>query len=253
MKVWRPAVDSNGFRSRSPEVSRLEGFSDAVFGFCLTLLVVALQVPQSFNELVQNLRGFAAFGFSFAMLYYVWNLHFLYCRRFGLEDGTVRTLTGFLLFIVALYVYPLKFLSTLFFGSLVGLDPKNGLKIEPNQIPTLFKIYGVGFALIFALLAFMYQHAYRWRDALEMDEIEQFATRSEIGMMRLMSAVGLLSVAVASITPLNYSGAAGYVYFIIGPAASFYGGYSGRRIRLMLEAREAKVKLASIEDEPGTS
>ena len=34
------------FRS-GREVSRLEGFSDAVFGFALTLLVVSLEVPEA--------------------------------------------------------------------------------------------------------------------------------------------------------------------------------------------------------------
>ncbi len=239
MKVWRPAVDSNGFRARSPEVSRLEGFSDAVFGFCLTLLVVALQVPQSFDELMRNLRGFAAFGFSFAMLYYVWNLHFVYCRRFGLEDSTARTLTGVLLFVVALYVYPLKFLSTLFFGSLVGLDPQNGLKIHVDQMPTLFKIYSVGFALIFGLIGLMYAYAYKHRDALEMDEIERVATRGEITMMALMVAVALASILLALVLPAKMCGFAGFIYFAIGPLAGFQGAYTGKQIRQMTKARDA--------------
>ena len=34
---------------RHHEVTRLEGFSDAVFGFALTLLVVSLEVPNSFE------------------------------------------------------------------------------------------------------------------------------------------------------------------------------------------------------------
>ena len=192
MKLPRPEVDKNGFRSRSPETSRLEGFSDAVFGFSLTLLVVALEVPKTFDDLLANLRGFVAFGFSFAMLYYVWNLHYLVCRRFGLEDTVTRVLTGVLLFVVALYVYPLKFLATLFFGSLMGFDRGNGYQIRAEQMPVLFQIYSLGFVLIFGLLGLMYGHAYRQREELEMDEVERVATKGEMGLMAIMAGVGLL-------------------------------------------------------------
>ena len=37
------------FRWRGNEVSRVEGFTDAVFAFAVTLLVVALEVPQTFE------------------------------------------------------------------------------------------------------------------------------------------------------------------------------------------------------------
>jgi hypothetical protein len=52
-------VDREGFRLRGIEMSRVDGFSDVVFGFALTLLVVSLEVPKTFAELHQSLRGFS--------------------------------------------------------------------------------------------------------------------------------------------------------------------------------------------------
>jgi hypothetical protein len=39
------------FRWRGGEIARIEGLSDAVFAFAVTLLVVSLEVPKTFTEL----------------------------------------------------------------------------------------------------------------------------------------------------------------------------------------------------------
>src|ERR1700741_577959 len=101
--------DFEGFRLRGAEVTRLEGFSDAVFGFALTLLVVSLDVPKNFNDLLNTMRGFPAFAVCFGLLVLIWNDPYKFCRRYGLDDGFTRFLTCVLLFLVLFYVYPLKF------------------------------------------------------------------------------------------------------------------------------------------------
>jgi len=40
------------FRWRGGEITRLEGFTDAVFAFAVTLLVVSLEVLHTFDELI---------------------------------------------------------------------------------------------------------------------------------------------------------------------------------------------------------
>jgi uncharacterized membrane protein len=98
---------------RGRDISRLEGFSDAVFAFALTLLVVSLEVPKSFDELMATMNGFFAFACCFAIVIWIWHEHNVFFRRFGLQDHFTVFLNSVLLFVVLFYVYPLKFLFSL--------------------------------------------------------------------------------------------------------------------------------------------
>ena len=74
-------------------MSRVEGFTDAVFAFAVTLLVVALEVPHSFEGLLNVVRGLPAFIICFALLMQFWNAHYKYHRRYGLDDTVSRKST----------------------------------------------------------------------------------------------------------------------------------------------------------------
>jgi len=117
------------FRWRGREVSRLEGFTDAVFAFAVTLLVVAIEVPHTYEGLMNVVREFPAFLICFALLMSFWSAHYRYFRRYGLEDGFTRVMTMAILVQVLFSVYPLKFL----FGMVCG----NLLHVGGHDIPHL--------------------------------------------------------------------------------------------------------------------
>jgi uncharacterized membrane protein len=223
-------TDAHGFRIRGREVTRLEAFSDAVFAFALTLLVVSLEVPKTFSELVETMRGFVAFGVCFAILAMIWNHHYIYSRRFGLEDGFVRLLTCALLFVVLLYVYPLKFLFNLFINGII-LGGKGG-QLTRAEASELFVIYGMGFAAIYLVFAALYLHAWRRRVELELTDFEKLDTRWEIYAMLCHSAVGITSALVALV--IDQVGLAGFVYFSLFIIMTIHRTLHGRKRRALL-------------------
>ena len=214
------------FRWRGGAVSRLEGFSDAVFGFSLTLLVVSLEVPRSFDELAGAMRQLVAFGICFVLFLGLWERHYRFFRRFGLEDRATLVLNGALLFVVLCYVYPLKFLFTLFIEGVVF--GRQTVAIDRWQIPWLFVIYGAGFAAIFVCYALLYLHAYRKRVELELDDLEQAVSRAEIARNLVLAGLGGLSAGMALVLPAGLGGLAGYSYALIGVIETWHGVRLGR-------------------------
>ncbi len=208
-RLERESEDAHGFRIRGREITRLESFSDAVFGFAITLLVVSLEVPKNFGELMDTMRGFLAFGVCFAILALIWNHHYVYSRRFGIDDGFVRFLTCTLLFIVLLYVYPMKFLFNLFINGTI-LGGTRG-QLTTAQGSELFVIYGAGFAAIYFAFAALYLHAWRRRAELELNDLELLDTRWEIYAMLCHASVGIASAIVA--VTVEHVDLAGFIYF----------------------------------------
>lgn len=188
--MFREPVD--GFRWRSHEITRVEGFSDAVFGFAITLLIVSLEVPRTSGELLATMRGFGAFVVTFFMLSSLWYSQHMFFRRYGLEDRVTVVLNLALLFMVLFFVYPLKFL----FNVLLG-DPRmrqqvmtpHGLEqvIHPGHKPIIFAIFGAGFVGVMTIFMLLYRHAYKKREELGLNEFEMFET--EHSMRRLTVAI----------------------------------------------------------------
>src|SRR4249919_2016683 len=101
-KFFMPKHGAGGAHpeKRSTEIQRIETFSDAVFAFAVTLLIVSLEVPHSFSELIITMRGFFGFGLSFLILVMIWQEQHRFFRLYGIEDGRILKLNIALLFLV---------------------------------------------------------------------------------------------------------------------------------------------------------
>jgi hypothetical protein len=237
-RLIRRGTGEEGFSWRGEEVSRIEGFSDAVFAFAVTLLVVSLEVPNTFDELISTMRGFFAFAICFWLLLAVWFEHYKFFRRYGISDYYTMRLSVVLLFIVLFYVYPLKFLFVLVVDQLLGYDTTVGSstsavveEIEAGQWPLLMVIFGAGFVAVQLVFALLYLRAYVLRDALGLDANERSKTREEIQGFLLAMGVGLISIAIAVLGGEAAVSWAGYAYLLLFPVLKINGHLMDSRRR----------------------
>jgi len=242
------------FRWRSREISRLEGLSDAVFGFAITLLIVALEVPKTSGELMQTMRGFASFAITFTLLYLLWYRQFTFFRRYGLEDPPTVALNGALLFVVLFFVFPLKFFLGTMVDRLLGAPktirlPDGTLEpvIHHGHLPLLMTIYGLGFTAVSLIFFLLYVHAWRKREELRLNELEVFDTRRTLEANGHTVVMGLLIVITAWVAELARGGP--YedqsAYAVLGV---FYAYLAFMIYRTRLLGRRRKAMVARIQE-----
>ena len=181
---------------------RLEGFSDAVFAFAVTLLVVSLEVPKSATELFGAMRGFAAFGICFLFLGLIWVEHGQFFKRFPITDPLTVALNMLLLFVLLLYVYPLKFFFSVLSEQL--LWGQSGHSIDSMaQARGLMIIYGLGFLTLNIVLIAMRLNARRQMQRREpggLHGADVVALRGDLVRNALQGGVALASVLIAATT-----------------------------------------------------
>lgn len=222
----------DGFRLRGSEMTRIETFTDAAFAFALTLLVVALDLPGNYAELVEALKGVPAFAFSAALLMLFWWGHHEWSRRYGLDDGPTVMLSCLLVFTVLIYVYPLRFLSrglTTWLSYLFGLPVTGSFELGPHEVNHLFVIYGLGFAAMCAAILLLNLHAWRLRDELRLSELERFDTRVEMRVWMIVGSSGVLSILLALFTRPSLLGIPGWAYWMLAIVMPLHGTYVRRR------------------------
>ena len=231
---------------RKHKISRLEEFSDAVFGFALTLLVLSTTVPASYDQLVLLLKGLPAFACSFALMVWIWYEHDSFFEKYPLDDGPTMIINSTLLFVVLVYVYPLKFMFESFMNEVFGISSRKELQqMSLQELANASVLYGLGFFLLMSLFALLYLHACRRREALELDAVQVFDARSFAGHHMVSAGVGLFAMLFAIFAPVTLAFLSPSSFALMGPAHWIYGMRRERARKAFLARHVAPVAQAT--------
>lgn len=223
---------------RHHEITRLEGFSDAVFAFALTLLVVSLEVPKDVNELLKLTREFLPFAAMFAMICWIWYEHQQFFSRYALLDAGTMALNCLLLFVVLFYVYPLKFLTRVLLAPLI--DRSASVSMDRGDLVML--LYSGGVVLIFGTFVALYRRAWRKRAELSLTDEDLISLRDGMRGHIVSTGLGACSIMLVVVYEIiaRKAGdpntgtwlvmAAGFVYALMGPLHAWSGSKGGKEL-----------------------
>lgn len=213
------SLTKDGFVLRGADMTRLETFTDAAFAFAVTLLVVggADSIPTNFDQMIAAMKQIPAFAACFANIMFFWYAHHIWSRRFGLEDGVSTVLSLLLVFVILIYVYPLKaiysgaieFFSGGYFASYFSLRSVQDLRV-------MFVIFGVGYAAVSGLIVLLNLHAARQAGRLGLSDRERFETQSEQQHWLIHTILPVFSILLAVTMPNPLVVTAGMIYASFG-------------------------------------
>ncbi|MBN8887055.1 MAG: DUF1211 domain-containing protein [Rudaea sp.] len=201
-----PAL-KNAMRIRRHQPSRLESFVDASFAFAITLVVIAVgHIPSSVPEMLRALHGLPTFAVCFLLLARIWLAHRNWSRYYDLEDTPTVTLSLALVFVVLVFVYPMR---VLFAQALLGWSGNwlSDGSVAPldtiDELRAAYTVFGCGFAAVAAIFVLLHAHALRCAERIGLDAGERIYTR--MGMYDWIGhvAVCLLSIALARWLPMR--------------------------------------------------
>lgn len=221
-------------RVRSGQPTRLEAFVDAAFAFALTLLVISIDtIPESIADLTVALKGVPAFALSFAVIAMFWYQHARWSRRYGRDSLAATLLSLALVFLVLIYVYPLKIVFSSFMATLSGGWLPAGTRIDTlAELVLVYRVYGIGWSAMWLCIVGLYAIAARSGTATP-ERAADIAGNIAVGLVAI--ATGVASVLLAGLLPAERSwlhGLPGLVYVAMNLAwpASHYAARRAARM-----------------------
>jgi len=213
---------SDGFLERGVQVTRLEAFVDAAFAFSLTMLVSSTQDgPRSTPAIVVARSGWPAFAGTCLLVAMFWPALVRWSRRYGMDDRRSTMLSLLLVFLVLVYMYPLRMLFGTFFAWITGgWLPWPIEKLQSlSELAHMFMVYALAFGTMSLVIAGLFAHALQHRNKLGLSVEEAAQTAGEVTAWRLSAAIAALSFLIAWLWPVrtpNWTmGLPGLVYFLM--------------------------------------
>ena len=182
---------------------RLDGFTDAAFAFAVTLLVIGgVEAPSTYAALADAVAEVPAFAIGFAFIAMFWFAHVRWRSYRGAGDWLSALLSVLLVFLVLIYVQPLRAMARSFSTFLGGGGPP-----FHGDLGDLFLIYGAGFAAMAAATAALFAEARR-NPAL--DAPARAAVRGETLIWLILAATGVVSIVLAAFDATEQAAPAAY-------------------------------------------
>jgi hypothetical protein len=197
-------------------MTRLETFIDAAFAFAISMLVIAAQqIPDNIEALLAAFKNVPTFVCSIAVLGIFWRGHWLWSRRYGLEDGVSILISWLMIVTILIFIYPLKaiFGAMWFLFSNGALGQRLSMHTTDAQARALFAIYALGLIAISAEILLLNLRAWQLREPLRLDARERSTTRGELTGWSIPVSVGIVSLILALTLPAEQIQWSGWVYF----------------------------------------
>src|ERR1700736_5940216 len=195
-----------GFRLRGIEMTRLETFIDAAFAFAISMLViVAQQIPDDIASLLAAFKNVPTFICSIAVLSIFWRGHWLWSRRYGLEDGVSILISWSMIVTILIFIYPLKaiFGAMWYFLSNGQLGQRLSLHTTEPQARAIFAIYALGVIAISAEILLLNLRAWRLREPLRLNARERLMTLGELTGWSIPMSMGSVSLVLSFVLPIE--------------------------------------------------
>jgi Endosomal/lysosomal potassium channel TMEM175 len=232
----------HGFRLRGIAMTRLETFIDAAFAFAISMLVIAAQqIPDNIQALLAAFKNVPTFVCSIAVLGIFWRGHWLWSRRYGLEDSASILISWAMIVTILIFIYPLKAI----FGAMWYLISSGqvgqpfSLHTTESEARTIFVIYALGLIAISAEILLLNLRAWQLREPLRLNPLERLITRGELSGWSIPVGVGIVSLIFALTLPAEQIQWSGWVYFSMIVLVPLHDFLHKRELRAALRRMRA--------------